>query len=639
MQTDTMQRERQSVESGVTRPLPQLLHALPSIVLFLSFFALYASMAAPELDWGDAGESQLAAWTAGLSHPTGYPIFLMLGWLWTHILASVGIVPTRAMTLFSVAAGALAVAVLVPTTHALLRRVTPEGVALPLSIGVAVAFGLSPTFWSQALLAEVYTFHILLLVLFLWGLWSSDSEKRLPWLALLYGVFLSHHRTAILWLPGLLIWLWREARWIFRPATFLKFVVLVALPQLAYLYIAVRGPATAYLHQILTPPRALTLYDGSWKAFTDHVLGTVFAADLGLQQSLTRQLAGIWTLLRANTTIILPMLAFLLFVRGVQLSHAVRSDLILLLTSGIATLLFGLFYAIADVEVMFIPTWLVLYLLSSIGLLVLWQSRSPIAVFVAIISMVALIATRIDYRPDSRADHTAPRELVTTLLRANPPANAILVTNDRNEMVPFWYTQFAEQQRQDILGVFPLITPAPEHAHVVNLVGWALQFDRPVYLTKAMPGLALRYDLEPAAPPLVYVRGPATLPTIPPQQSNLAPDLTVTGWQPPATIETGHPLTVSVGLLPLSPLVDLSFSLQVFDEAGTPITQTDVAPDTFYPPSQWTVEQPVRQLFHLTLPDNVANDTVAWRLSIYVLNPDGTFTSVGQQIVLGTTTP
>ena len=95
---------------------------LITLALFLFFFLLYGSMAAPELDWGDGGETQLAAWTAGLSHPTGYPLFLMLGWLWTHLLALFGVVPTRAMTLFSVSAGAASVAAIMPMMQALFRR-------------------------------------------------------------------------------------------------------------------------------------------------------------------------------------------------------------------------------------------------------------------------------------------------------------------------------------------------------------------------------------------------------------------------------------------------------------------------------------------------------------------------------------
>jgi hypothetical protein len=627
--------------------LPNPPVSIPGI-LFLAFFLLYAAMSAPELDWGDAGEAQLAIWTGGLSHPTGYPLFLMVGWLWSHALALVGIAPTRAVTLFSVASGAAAVACIVPATTALIRRTVPNPKTLETlgylpGIIVAVAFGLSRTFWSQALLAEVYTFHSLLLVLFLWAMWSE--KQRLGVAALLYGIFLSHHRTAILWAPGLLVWLWLEQRAIFQPRTFIRLLALVLLPQLAYLYIPLCGIITPYLHQALANGQTLNLYDGSLQAFTDHILGTVFAADVGLREPLAARLGRIWGLLILNVSFFTLIPLLLLGRRGKpshpSTSHShLRADFILLLSGGGLTLLFGLLYAIGDVEVMFIPTWLVLLWLATIAIARLTATEPRIGAFVGFWVAVLVLVARLPYAPESRADHTAPRELVNELLAANAPTNAILITNDRNEMVPFWYAQFAEGQRPEMLGVFPLITPRPEHATVQAVVDWALPFNRPVYLTKPMPGLALRYDLEPATPPLVRVIGSATLPTTPPQESDLAPDLTVTAWQPPATLQAGETVSLTVALVPLAPSpAPVTLSLQLFDAQGAFITQQDIPPDVFYPPAAWTPNDPVRYRFTLPLPDSLAQGEITWRLSAYVLNEDGTFTSVGRQILLGSTAP
>lgn len=619
------------------------------LLLGFGFFLLYASMSAPELDWGDAGESQLALWTGGLSHPTGYPLFLMLGWLWSHLLAAVGVAPTRAITLFSVACGAATVACIVPATTVLLRRaISPLKLSDPLSfipgILIAIAFGLSPTFWSQALLAEVYTFHLLLLVLFLWALWGE--KKRLGVAALLYGIFLSHHRTAILWAPGLLVWLWLEVRQVFQPRTFLWLLCLVLLPQLAYLYIPLRGIVTPYLHQPLANGQTLNLYDGSLRAFTEHILGTVFVADVGLRETLVARLGRIWVLLILNISFFALIPLFFLGIGKKQTgeldtdSPRLVADVMLLGMGTLFTLLFGLFYAIGDVEVMFIPAWLAFLWLAMVGITRLATITPRIAAFAGFWIVALVIIARLPYIPDSRADHTAPRELVTQLIAAAPDPHAILVSNDRNEMVPLWYHQFAEGQRQDMLALFPLITPRPEHRTVKEVVGWALQFDRPVYLTKPMPGLALRYEIEAATPPLVRVLGIATLPTLPPQESDLTPDLIVTAWQPPTTLNGEEPIAVSVALVPLTPYpLPLTLSLQLFDTEGNHLTQQDIPPDVFYPPTAWTPNEAVRYQFTPTLPDTLPEGEVVWRLSAYLLNDDGTFTPVGRQIVLGTTSP
>lgn len=611
-------------------------------LLFIVFFLIYASMSAPELDWGDAGESQLAAWTAGLSHPTGYPLFLIAGWLWTHLLAFFGMDPTRSMTLFSVTCASAAVACIVPATTALLKRTIPgaEHSGMLPGIFVAVIFGLSPTFWSQALLAEVYTLHILLLVLFVWALW--DEKPRWGLAAFLYGVFLSHHRTAILWLPGLLLWLWLAARHLFHPATFLRLLGWVMLPQLVYWYIPLRGVVTPYLHQPLGNGQLLTLYDGSWQAFIDHILGTVFVADVGLREPLATRLGRVWGLLILNVSFfgLIPLLFF--GFRGKQAAPrnsqiAVPYADILFLVSGITlTILFGLFYAIGDVEVMFIPAWLGLVWLAAIGVLWFISVTPRLGAFVAFWVVVLVLIARLPYAPDTRADHTAPRELVNELFDTNLPANAILITNDRNELVPVWYTQFAEGQRQDVTMLAPLMTSRPEHASATALTGWALQFDRPVYLSKAMPGLALRYDLEPATPPLVRVVRVASIPATQPVESDLAPDLVVTGWEPPAMLQTGATVSASVAIVPQSPLnMPLTLSLQLYDAQDNRIAQQDIAPDVFYPPTAWAPNEPVRYPFTLTLPDPLPEGAFQWRLSAYVLNEDGTITPVGRQIVMG----
>ena len=48
--------------------------------------ALYLRTLAPGVLGGDSGEFQFAAWLGGFAHPTGYPLYLLLGYLWTHLL-------------------------------------------------------------------------------------------------------------------------------------------------------------------------------------------------------------------------------------------------------------------------------------------------------------------------------------------------------------------------------------------------------------------------------------------------------------------------------------------------------------------------------------------------------------------------
>ena len=61
------------------------------LLLFALVLGNYLRTLAPGMLAGDPGEFQFAAWRLGLAHPTGYPLYMMLGWIWQHSLALVGV--------------------------------------------------------------------------------------------------------------------------------------------------------------------------------------------------------------------------------------------------------------------------------------------------------------------------------------------------------------------------------------------------------------------------------------------------------------------------------------------------------------------------------------------------------------------
>ena len=61
-------------------------------------FLLYIRTLAPGLSFIDSGELGTVAATLGVAHPTGYPLFTLLGWLFTRLpLASEVIVRLNIM--------------------------------------------------------------------------------------------------------------------------------------------------------------------------------------------------------------------------------------------------------------------------------------------------------------------------------------------------------------------------------------------------------------------------------------------------------------------------------------------------------------------------------------------------------------
>ena len=74
--------------------------------LFIASFVLYIRTLAPSLLFGDSAEFQTIAYTLGMGHPTGYPIYILLAKLFTII--PVGDVAYR-VNLFSAFCAALTV--------------------------------------------------------------------------------------------------------------------------------------------------------------------------------------------------------------------------------------------------------------------------------------------------------------------------------------------------------------------------------------------------------------------------------------------------------------------------------------------------------------------------------------------------
>ena len=138
----------------VKRPLPV------DAIVFALGFALYVHTLAPTVLPSNSGEFQFVTHILGIAHPPGYPLYTMLGKLFT--LLSVGDVAYR-VNLMSAFFAALTLAMVSRTV----RRIT--GSALAGVVG-ALALGTSTTFWAQATTANVRSLTAFFTALMLFAL-------------------------------------------------------------------------------------------------------------------------------------------------------------------------------------------------------------------------------------------------------------------------------------------------------------------------------------------------------------------------------------------------------------------------------------------------------------------------------------
>jgi hypothetical protein len=163
-------------------------------------FALYHATLLADFDFGDTGFFQARVGSATLTPRDGYPLYFAIGqvFLWLTRLE-----PARALNLASAVEGAIACGLLVLLGYELSGSVLA-------AIASALAFAVSYTFWSQAIIAEVYALHAIFVALTTLVLLWWAARPTMVRLALFFGVYalgFGNHLSMILLLPGFAVFL------------------------------------------------------------------------------------------------------------------------------------------------------------------------------------------------------------------------------------------------------------------------------------------------------------------------------------------------------------------------------------------------------------------------------------------------
>lgn len=152
---------------------------------FVFFFCL-----APGVTLGDSGELVTAAYTFGVPHPPGYPLWTLLGFLWSHCIMVFGN-PAWRVGVLSVVTGAALVGVLALTMIRVIRLLlaslpwsvfVPERqrhlIALTIGVSAALLFGFNRGVWHWACVAEMHALDIFMVVLMAYAFLAWISPPR-----------------------------------------------------------------------------------------------------------------------------------------------------------------------------------------------------------------------------------------------------------------------------------------------------------------------------------------------------------------------------------------------------------------------------------------------------------------------------
>ncbi len=165
---------------------------------------LYLFTAARDIVVGDTPELIIAAATLGVAHPPGYPLFTMLGHLFS--LLPLGSIPFR-VNLLSVVCDALTAGIVFLTAFRLSRSRWA-------SVMAALILAFNPLFWSWSLVAEVFPLNNLLvsLLIYLLVIWHEKPERigALITAAFVTGLAFTNHQTIVLLVPAVCFVLWQH---------------------------------------------------------------------------------------------------------------------------------------------------------------------------------------------------------------------------------------------------------------------------------------------------------------------------------------------------------------------------------------------------------------------------------------------
>lgn len=218
-----------------------------SAVVAAFALAMYMRTLMPGVGFWDTAEAQTVPHTVSIFHPTGFPTYTLIGWLWSQL--PLGEVAYR-MNLLSAVSTALAAALVTHiSAHLIHERPTMLRAAAAGVAGAAFAFASEP--WRNAVRADVHALHIFLAALILWLLitWGAAERAGSPraarWLvaaALTFGIGLGNHALTGLLSFAIAVWLfvvdpsfWRRWKLIVVGAVFLLAGLSV------YLYIPIRA--------------------------------------------------------------------------------------------------------------------------------------------------------------------------------------------------------------------------------------------------------------------------------------------------------------------------------------------------------------------------------------------------------------
>lgn len=439
--------------------------SLISFGVFVLAFAVYAFTLQPDLGFTDSGELAGVCVTFGVAHPTGYPLFTVLGHLWS--LLPLPMTMIAKMNLFSAFCMAVGVAISVLLFHELIvflgqptrlkekkkhgslatPAVLPEIAMLTISAGMALTLGFGATMWDLATSIEVYSLQFallataLLLCLKAVGPKSAPSKFLLASLAI--GLCFDNHLTTVMLMPSVV------TLFFYRPNESLN-ISSQRWREFAIVLIPIGLCAAFYLLLVLRSASEPVFNWGevhrSFAKFKYHVTGGQYSVWMfGEEGTFATNAKDFFSSLLWKNS---GFLGFPFALYGVLVLFKRSKPLALFFSlAGLSCLLYSFNYSIHDIDSYYLLFYLAFGALAVVGIAEL-SRKSQVATFVFLALAVASLVLNFSVG-DKRHDSAVPEYI--KLVEPHLPKNALVLSSQWDYFVSgFWYKQKVEGLRPDI---------------------------------------------------------------------------------------------------------------------------------------------------------------------------------------------
>ncbi|MEA2063770.1 MAG: DUF2723 domain-containing protein [Gemmatimonadota bacterium] len=402
------------------------------VLIFLLCYFLLVRAAAPTLVAGDSGELTVAAYSLGVPHPPGYPVFAIMGKLST-LLPCAG--PAFRVTCLCAAAVAGCAAVF----YCLIQA---AGVGWFIAMLTALAAFSAPACFVQGTSAEVYALAALFTVVLLWACLRSPRGGIRAGLAawFVFGIGLTCHYWFVLLGPLLLVFTWKQVSRSWRNSWLALLLVLIGFSPV-----------------FILPLRSFRVPDANWgkpvsaRAFWNVLARAQYGTSWSQTRSWKRTVCQVGHLLNESCRggrIILPFL-FVLGMVSRRVDHSVkRLFLGGALLSGMGTVVV-VNYALSEpaieaVRPFFVPFHFLLHGGAGIGLSVVlrWLVKRQWPALAAVIRAAAgagvLVWLVLALAHGSRRQDETAYQFARNLFRSADVKTTVFITDHDDNYFPLW---------------------------------------------------------------------------------------------------------------------------------------------------------------------------------------------------------